>query len=62
MPKTIKIIEMMPENMPDEVMDAIKSGRLCAYAVELQSQLATARDRIEQLQDIITANMEASNT
>jgi len=44
------IVEMMPDNVSEAITKAIAEGRLCRYAVDLESQLTAAKEQIEEQQ------------
>jgi len=47
------IVEMMPDNVSEAITKAIAEGRLCRYAVDLESQLTAERKKVQQLREAI---------
>ena len=42
-----KIIELLPDDASETVLDAMAEGRLCRYAVELEDEVALLRAALE---------------
>ena len=53
MEKDSNVIEIMPDDVSDEIAAAIAEGRLCRYAVHLESQLTAEREKVEKLKDAL---------